>query len=570
MMPALLKMLIDRISIESIPPEVLSCVFHAVQDVVGWPGPASRPLQWIQLSWVCRRWRQIALSDHTLWIHIRPIDIRILNWLPTSLQRAQGAPLYLYLDAFTLLNLGANEPEYVKIMEVIFHHADTIRCLHLSTSLTRNVAPAATRHVLQTVIRETISPQFTRMHSLESFIVVATPYGHSKLELGAAHQHLPRLRTLRLVDVSLPWTSALYTSLRELCIHRRSRKALSAESLFQTLHACPNLEVLSLENSWGVSTSIATTPVVDRLCPVTLPKLKLLRLRDRPGRVAFLCARIVVGAHCAIAVTHLDDMLSLARLAPRQKVYRATLAAARRVDIVLDDPGLGSPKVLRFATCTHPNDPPVIGPGGWEAAGLRHLPPGSVVVDADRLLRPACFARKEWRKVLQAFLKASADAPGGGGVPQVTELRMVCDALPSVSANTWAACFATFSRLEKLVVGPCHVPVPTLEDSSSCGVFDHVLKALAIVCDDSSERDGRGELLVPGLRKLELERIVFTQESLEALLKVIRIREEAGAHLEELVLREAETEGDSMGMCRVLGELALEGFGLRVTVTPQV
>ena len=72
------------IPINRLPPELLSKIFCAHRDRTiywfmrsDWPDPdygALRPevrlKEWIQIAWVCRHWRDVALSTARIWNHI--------------------------------------------------------------------------------------------------------------------------------------------------------------------------------------------------------------------------------------------------------------------------------------------------------------------------------------------------------------------------------------------------------------------------------------------------------------------------------------------------------------------
>ena len=90
-------------SISDLPPELLVQIFrfYALQ-VPPWPrGSRYRSIQrqgWIAVTHVCRRWRQVALGDPSLWARITGFSSRP-KWISEMLVRAGNAPLTVDLPA---------------------------------------------------------------------------------------------------------------------------------------------------------------------------------------------------------------------------------------------------------------------------------------------------------------------------------------------------------------------------------------------------------------------------------------------------------------------------------------
>ncbi|KAA1473249.1 hypothetical protein DENSPDRAFT_744651, partial [Dentipellis sp. KUC8613] len=74
--------------ISSLPPEVLSNIFW--YRMLASP-PSRNGLGWIEVTHVCRHWRDAALQDHSLWSDIT--SILGPRWIHRMLDRAQFTPL---------------------------------------------------------------------------------------------------------------------------------------------------------------------------------------------------------------------------------------------------------------------------------------------------------------------------------------------------------------------------------------------------------------------------------------------------------------------------------------------
>lgn len=81
-------------------------------------------LQWINVSFVCRRWREIALGSYQLWDTVSP------NWsmscVVTMLERSGTAPLDL--DGMAREDFT---PEQVETLAVILIQSHRIRYINL-------------------------------------------------------------------------------------------------------------------------------------------------------------------------------------------------------------------------------------------------------------------------------------------------------------------------------------------------------------------------------------------------------------------------------------------------------
>ncbi|KAI0279683.1 hypothetical protein BC826DRAFT_554678 [Russula brevipes] len=81
--------------ISLLPPEVLARIFHLVALAES-PWSELQSSRWINVTHVCRHWRQVALDDSSLWARIsgyRPSTA----WISETLARARNAPLAIVL-----------------------------------------------------------------------------------------------------------------------------------------------------------------------------------------------------------------------------------------------------------------------------------------------------------------------------------------------------------------------------------------------------------------------------------------------------------------------------------------
>jgi len=92
----------------------------------------SDSLGWVHVTHVCRRWRQIALDDSTLWMHFSAYP-RNKDWISERLSRARNAPLVIKLegsigkDTFPLLLPHISHTRELYLRDLSFHHSEIVR-----------------------------------------------------------------------------------------------------------------------------------------------------------------------------------------------------------------------------------------------------------------------------------------------------------------------------------------------------------------------------------------------------------------------------------------------------------
>ena len=222
------------VPVSVLPAEILARIFHFV--------PFSQPSfylrGWAHVTHVCRRWRQIALDDSTLWTHFSTTSSRNEECIAEQLSRARNAPLVLKLgpwlgkDALSLFtphiphtrelylhDLSSLHPEIVQ--EIIIEKAPVLECLEFDTS--KNL-PMVIKHAV----------------------------GHLFFK-----GPLPKLRILRISRIAFPWSHFPRGQLTQLkvilseevpTVTSKDSQHDDLNQLIDLLIDCPSLEVLTLEN----------------------------------------------------------------------------------------------------------------------------------------------------------------------------------------------------------------------------------------------------------------------------------------------------------------------------------
>jgi hypothetical protein len=282
------------VPISVLPPEILTRVFHFL--VLEGPPFSGKP--WIRVTHVCRRWRQVAIDDSSLWARIWGI-LTNTKWISEMLARAKNAPLEIELD-----DVGRSSPEALLMIPPHLSHTRQLRLHSLSMSHSGDIqeifsreAPAL-EHLELTANRTVFSPDTfpdTRGNTLFK-------------------GHTPRLRTFSLSRVVIPWSlvpRGQLTMLKFAGPHEDVVSPGDLNELIDLLVNCPELEVLELESCLPSQltefTEFAHGPTIH------LPHLSRLRLRGSTSRIVSMLTILDIPSSttlhldCISGTPHNDD-----------------------------------------------------------------------------------------------------------------------------------------------------------------------------------------------------------------------------------------------------------------------
>ncbi|KIJ65672.1 hypothetical protein HYDPIDRAFT_110816 [Hydnomerulius pinastri MD-312] len=247
--------------ISRIPPEMLAVVFvhyardhHADSRAMG-----SRSLPpWVNVSYVSRHWRDVALSCPTLWTYLFFMS---RAWTEELLSRSKMAPLKIHADLYYsgLRSLDSVE----KAMKLV----ERIQVVNLKL-----LKDAATK----------LLPQLTSpaplLQSLQ--LTVATPGSldrHPLILDSLFNGEAPALRKLELYNCHVPWTSPILSGLTNLRLRQLASTCQpTIAELRSVLRRMPRLVDLHLENALP-SNSVPSTYDTDSEI-LELPHLSRLSL----------------------------------------------------------------------------------------------------------------------------------------------------------------------------------------------------------------------------------------------------------------------------------------------------
>jgi hypothetical protein len=254
------------VPISVLPPEILSRVFHLL--VIEEPPLSENP--WIRVTHVCRRWRQVAIDDSSLWARIRGIPTNA-EWISEMLARAKNAPLEIELN-----DVGRSSPETLFMVAPHLSHTRQLRLHGLSKyhsggiqAIFSREAPAL-EHLELTANRTSYSGNVT-----------FPDIGGKMLFKGRA----PRLRTFSLYQVTTPLSIVPCGQLTKLKIassYEDIVPPVDLNELIDLLVNCPSLEILALESC---GSCLPSQPECPQGRTIHLPHLSRLRVRGSTSHI---------------------------------------------------------------------------------------------------------------------------------------------------------------------------------------------------------------------------------------------------------------------------------------------
>ncbi|KAG2009746.1 hypothetical protein CC2G_012642 [Coprinopsis cinerea AmutBmut pab1-1] len=256
----------DLSPIAHLPNELLCKVFSDVKDVYETHYPLA-PTRWARISRVCRRWRNAALSNASLWTTITDDDPERLR---AFMARSKGTSLNITLKGKAL------PPDVDRMMQQSLSDTHRLASLVIQSDIydlrhrTSGLGPAP------------------KLHTLSLRNVSKHPD-----ELGnILREGAPLLRNLQLDCCRIPWTSPLFNGLTTLKLKSETDSTWDVAGVLDAFARIPALEFLD----WGVHFRTGTLPVPDE----RLVRFRHLKHLSLSGQLS-ICLEFL--AHIAIPET---------------------------------------------------------------------------------------------------------------------------------------------------------------------------------------------------------------------------------------------------------------------------
>ena len=278
--------------ISLLPPEILIRVFHllALDEP---PFSSEQNFGWIRTTHVCRHWRQVALSDSSLWARISRIDPVLDSALLISemLARAKNAPLEIDICIFHAV------PDPMHLFPPHLPHTRVLR-LH---SLTKPDCGG----VREIFSREAPALEHFELRFCGDYPITFQDLGETPPFKGQA----PKLRSFCISQVCVPWSFIPRGQLTQLKISLTETSEEdppslgSARQFIDLLVNCPALEILVLELSLP-----SDLPQSSQGRTVHLPRLSRLDVGDSGSGVANLLKMLRLPSNTTLHLRCVDDI----------------------------------------------------------------------------------------------------------------------------------------------------------------------------------------------------------------------------------------------------------------------
>ena len=271
------------VPISRLPPETLVEIFSLLPFPAG-DSECAPYLEWIRVTHVCRRWREIALHSPNLWTHINFTDLALAG-ITEIFSRAKMSPLRLEANIKYWKKARFNA-----LRRQLEAHVSHIRYLTISGGF-------------QNLLERFISPA-PSLISL-SLTTSSYPYESSKFVIPDSlfNGTAPKLTRLELLGCSIRWTSPLLKGLQYLKIRTEYPQAIpKLEDWLAALNEMPQLKTLSLNNATP-TISVDNPHISEPQRTITLSSLTNFNITASARDCALALTHLVLPALISLVVT---------------------------------------------------------------------------------------------------------------------------------------------------------------------------------------------------------------------------------------------------------------------------
>ena len=274
--------------INDLPPEILANIFHYIIWVSEGPVQSANWRLW--LTWVCRHWRQIALSDPTLWNAIWFRDIPNFERSLAYLERSADAPLDIRINDSQARPLSLAEMQ--NLFNQILKKISNLRIVFIVLQEWDLILFVI--HSFCTVKERNLPMLLERFEMHRG----GSPY----VQIGAGHEHpnpiplfggatVPSFKYLTLNGIYIDWANSALINLTKIDIRRIPQDKSPSLTQFRELFArSPDLRELILD---GAGPSWKTFVPGMQVTPIHIPSLRILILGDFRLKFAlYLCSHL--------------------------------------------------------------------------------------------------------------------------------------------------------------------------------------------------------------------------------------------------------------------------------------
>ena len=261
-----------------LPPELLSAIFleYVQQDEGFAPFATALVPPWVNVSYVCRYWRSVALNCANLWAHL---FFASSEWMDELLRRSKTAPLIIRIS---LYYLGSNSVWQIRSLEKALGHMERVRELWIDGNHSQDVLD---------MIHARLTAAAPLLRTLRLFT-----HEDSEDHTRIRRDTLPGagLRTLHLKLCHVDWSSPIFNGLTELSLSCVLNDAMESwDGLLLLLSQSPLLRRLFLKNTLPLANITSEDFLINtqNRTKISLCRLEKLTLTDPIPLVTGLLAQ---------------------------------------------------------------------------------------------------------------------------------------------------------------------------------------------------------------------------------------------------------------------------------------
>ena len=264
--------------ISRVPTEILETIFiHGACDYYSKHNGyfTSTPPTWVNVSYVCPHWRDVALNCTILWTYL---FITSSRWTEELLVRSKQAPLKLYVN----LHRDNEDDRGIRFLKNVLNHIERIQELRLGLSMD---------HDSYQFLSKLSSPA----PHLQILDITVDWYPSDWWSSVPFNGDTPALRFLHLSYCPVPWHSlktSLLTSLFLCSVPIRFQQ--NTADFLATLRCMQDLTFLALEDSLASSGDFLSSTAFNTFQKFNLPRLSHLRIDAPLSTIIALLSCIII------------------------------------------------------------------------------------------------------------------------------------------------------------------------------------------------------------------------------------------------------------------------------------
>ncbi|KAI0665286.1 hypothetical protein C8Q70DRAFT_943462 [Cubamyces menziesii] len=248
--------------INNLPPELLTRIFLGLRN-------DSVKYEWLQVTSVCKYWREVAIGFSRLWTDIQipaGFDAEVVK---VALSRSNQAALQVSVAC------QDEDSDLDSALRILCEHSRRIEYLSVTIQLAQSS--------IVTMCLQSLGPALHELHLKGIIPNVARGSLPSLDHVSLQEVELPRLKTLHLDGILVDAPDALFAQLERIVLRktepalsrldRGARSLLFPDYMRKTLAACVNAESVCIEEAFDRESVLAWEPV-------HLPRLQRLYILD--------------------------------------------------------------------------------------------------------------------------------------------------------------------------------------------------------------------------------------------------------------------------------------------------